>query len=65
MSTRSGELFDQGLDFFSTVITRLKEDDWGATNTVRRLDRSRSARSPRELRVGCDEPHAGPPADVA
>ena len=28
MSTQSGELFDQGLDFFSTVITRLKEDDW-------------------------------------
>jgi uncharacterized protein (TIGR03086 family) len=28
MSSRSGELLDQGLDFFTTIITRLGEDDW-------------------------------------
>ena len=28
MSSRSGELLDQGLDFFATIITRLGEDDW-------------------------------------
>ncbi len=28
MSSRSGELFDQGLDFFTTVLARLGEDDW-------------------------------------
>lgn len=28
MSSRSGELLDQGLDFFTTIITRLSEDDW-------------------------------------
>ena len=28
MSSRSGELLDQGLDFFAAVITRLSEDDW-------------------------------------
>src|SRR3979411_1605205 len=28
MSTQSGELFDQGLDFFAPFPTRLKEDDW-------------------------------------
>jgi hypothetical protein len=38
MSIRSGELFDQGLDFFSTIITRLKRRRLGATTTVRRLD---------------------------
>jgi hypothetical protein len=28
MSSRSGELLDQGLDFFTTIITRLSKDDW-------------------------------------
>lgn len=28
MSSRSGELLDQGLDFFTTIITQLSEDDW-------------------------------------
>ena len=28
MSSRSGELLDQGLDFFTAIITRLGEDDW-------------------------------------
>jgi uncharacterized protein (TIGR03086 family) len=28
VSSRSGELFDQGLDFVTTVVTRLGEDDW-------------------------------------
>lgn len=28
MSSRSGELFDQGLDFFTTIITQLSDDDW-------------------------------------
>src|SRR6266581_576982 len=28
MSSRSRELLDQGLDFFTTIITRLSEDDW-------------------------------------
>jgi len=28
VSSRSGELLDQGLDFFATIITRLGEDDW-------------------------------------
>jgi len=28
MSGPSGELLDQGLDFFTTIITRLSEDDW-------------------------------------
>lgn len=28
MSSRSGELLDQGLDFFTTIFTRLSEDDW-------------------------------------
>jgi uncharacterized protein (TIGR03086 family) len=29
MSGQSGEFLDQGLDFFTTVITRLSEADWG------------------------------------
>ena len=28
MSSRSGELLDRGLDFFTAIITRLGEDDW-------------------------------------
>jgi uncharacterized protein (TIGR03086 family) len=28
MNSRSGELFDQGLDFFANIITCLSEDDW-------------------------------------
>jgi uncharacterized protein (TIGR03086 family) len=28
MSSRSGELLDQGLDFFTAIITRLSDDDW-------------------------------------
>jgi uncharacterized protein (TIGR03083 family) len=28
MSSRSGELLDQELDFFTSIITRLSEDDW-------------------------------------
>ncbi|MGN6173136.1 MAG: maleylpyruvate isomerase family mycothiol-dependent enzyme, partial [Streptosporangiaceae bacterium] len=28
MSSRSGELLDQGLDFFTTIVTQLSEDDW-------------------------------------
>jgi uncharacterized protein (TIGR03086 family) len=28
MSSRSGELLDQGLDFFTAVLTRLGDDDW-------------------------------------
>ncbi|HWG63371.1 MAG TPA: TIGR03086 family metal-binding protein [Streptosporangiaceae bacterium] len=28
MSSRSGEFLDQGLDFFTTVMIRLSEDDW-------------------------------------
>jgi uncharacterized protein (TIGR03086 family) len=28
MSSRSGELLDQGLDFFTTIITQLSDDDW-------------------------------------
>jgi uncharacterized protein (TIGR03086 family) len=28
MSSRSGEFLDQGLDFFTTIITQLSEDDW-------------------------------------
>src|SRR5206468_3296052 len=28
MSSRSGELLDQGLDFFTTIVTRLSGDDW-------------------------------------
>jgi uncharacterized protein (TIGR03086 family) len=28
MSSRSGELLDQGLDFFTTIITKLNGDDW-------------------------------------
>ena len=28
MRSGSGELFDQGLDFFTTIIIRLSEDDW-------------------------------------
>jgi uncharacterized protein (TIGR03086 family) len=28
VSSRSGELLDQGLDFFTAIITRLGEDDW-------------------------------------
>ena len=29
MSNRSGELLDQGLDFFTSIVARLGEDDWG------------------------------------
>lgn len=28
MSSRSGELLDQGLDFFTAIITQLSEEDW-------------------------------------
>jgi uncharacterized protein (TIGR03086 family) len=28
MSSRSGELLDQGLDFFTSIVTRISEDDW-------------------------------------
>jgi uncharacterized protein (TIGR03086 family) len=28
MSSRSGELLDQGLDFFTSIVTQLSEDDW-------------------------------------
>jgi uncharacterized protein (TIGR03086 family) len=28
MSSRSGELLDQGFDFFTAIVTRLGEDDW-------------------------------------
>lgn len=28
MSSRSGELLDQGLDFFTAVLTRLGDEDW-------------------------------------
>lgn len=28
MSNRSGEPFDQGLDFFGTIVGRLSEGDW-------------------------------------
>ena len=28
MSSRSGELLDHGLDFFTTIVTRLSADDW-------------------------------------
>ena len=28
MSSRSGELLDQGLDFFTAIVTQLSEDDW-------------------------------------
>jgi uncharacterized protein (TIGR03086 family) len=28
MSSRSGELLDQGLDFFTTIVTQLSGDDW-------------------------------------
>jgi uncharacterized protein (TIGR03086 family) len=28
MSNRSGELLDRGLDFFTSTVTRLGEDDW-------------------------------------
>jgi uncharacterized protein (TIGR03086 family) len=28
MRSRSGELFDQGLDFFTAIITQLDDDDW-------------------------------------
>jgi hypothetical protein len=28
MSSRSGELLDQGLDFFTCILARLSEDDW-------------------------------------
>ena len=28
MSSRSGELLDQGLDFFTAIITQLSDDDW-------------------------------------
>jgi uncharacterized protein (TIGR03086 family) len=28
MSSRSGELLDQGLDFFTSIVTRLGDDDW-------------------------------------
>jgi uncharacterized protein (TIGR03086 family) len=28
MSSRSGGLLDQGLDFFTSIVTRLSDDDW-------------------------------------
>ena len=28
MSSRSGELLDQGLDFFTGIVARLSDDDW-------------------------------------
>jgi uncharacterized protein (TIGR03086 family) len=28
MSSRSGQLLDQGLDFFTTILTQLSDDDW-------------------------------------
>jgi uncharacterized protein (TIGR03086 family) len=28
VTSRSGELLDQGLDFFTTIVTRLDDDDW-------------------------------------
>ena len=28
MSSRSGQLLDRGLDFFTSVVTRFSEDDW-------------------------------------
>ena len=28
MSSRSGQLFDEGLGFFTAIITQLSEDDW-------------------------------------
>ena len=28
MSSRSGELLDRGLDFFTSIVARLGEDDW-------------------------------------
>lgn len=60
MSSRSGELFDHGLDFFTAIITQLGEDDSGPANAVCRLDRSRCAWSSRDLDQRGDQYRAGP-----